>query len=388
MSSRRIKIMHVLNSLSVGGTERMLVSLVNRMDSERFEHLVCCVSQRGEAASLLAAEVRCFDMGKGAGRDLLMPRKIASLIQSERPDIVHTRSWAGVDGVIAQRVARLITGNSRLVHSEHGRNLPYIHCEPFKSKVVRRIVYHLADVVFTVSDELRDHYCRETGFATERVRVIPNGVEIARFDEADPRGVREELGIAADDFAIGMVSRLNATKDLLTLARAFERLARSAAEAKLKLVMVGEGEERKMIEQFAAEHDLQRQILLTGTRHDVPRLLRAMDAFALPSLSEGLSGAILEAMCARLPVVATAVGANPELVSEGESGFLIEPRDDAAMAERLSRLVADRDLARNFGLAGRRRIEQHYSLDRMVQRYEELYSSLVPGAVQGAGATW
>jgi sugar transferase (PEP-CTERM/EpsH1 system associated) len=369
--------MHVLNSLSVGGVERMLINMVNRMDSKRFEHLVCCVSHLGDAAPLLSAEVRCFDMGKGTGRDLLMPRKIVNLIRSERPDIVHTRSWAGVDGVIAQRVARLITGNSRLVHSEHGRNLPYIHCEPFKSKVVRRIVYHLADVVFTVSDELRDHYCRETGFATERVRVIPNGVEIARFDEADPRGVREELGIAADDFVIGMVSRLNATKDLLTLARAFERLARSAAEAKLKLVMVGEGEERKKIEQFAAEHDLQRQILLTGTRHDVPRLLRAMDAFALPSLSEGLSGAILEAMCAGLPVVATAVGANPELVSEGESGFLIEPGDDAAMAERLSRLIADRDLARNFGLAGRRRIEQHYSLDRMVQRYEELYSSLV-----------
>jgi sugar transferase (PEP-CTERM/EpsH1 system associated) len=377
MNGKRIKVMHVLNSLSVGGVERMLINMVNRMDSKRFEHLVCCVSHLGDAAPLLSAEVRCFDMGKGTGRDLLMPRKIVNLIRSERPDIVHTRSWAGVDGVIAQRVARLITGNSRLVHSEHGRNLPYIHCEPFKSKVVRRIVYHLADVVFTVSDELRDHYCRETGFATERVRVIPNGVEIARFDEADPRGVREELGIAADDFVIGMVSRLNATKDLLTLARAFERLARSAAEAKLKLVMVGEGEERKKIEQFAAEHDLQRQILLTGTRHDVPRLLRTMDAFALPSLSEGLSGAILEAMCAGLPVVATAVGANPELVSEGESGFLIEPGDDAAMAERLSRLIADRDLARNFGLAGRRRIEQHYSLDRMVQRYEELYSSLV-----------
>lgn len=198
---------------------------------------------------------------------------------------------------------------------------------------------------------------------------------MARFDQADARGVREELGLKSDDFVIGMVSRLNATKDLLTLARAFARLHRAHSQA--KLLIVGEGSERAKLEAFAAEQGLEREIILTGTRHDVPRLLRAMNAFALSSLSEGLSGAVLEAMCAGLPVVATAVGANVELVSEGETGFLIEPRADEALAERLSRLMADGEMARRFGAAGRRRVEEHYSLERMVARYEELYQSLL-----------
>ncbi|HZS05708.1 MAG TPA: glycosyltransferase [Blastocatellia bacterium] len=376
MAGRKIKVMHVLDSLSVGGMERMLINMVNGTDAGRFEHLICCVSRLGDAAGLLRPEVRCFDMGKGVARDLLMPRKIAQLMRAERPDVVHTRNWSGVDGVIAQKLTKLSLHRSRLVHSEHGRNLPYIHFEPFKSRVARRAIYHLADVVFAVSAELRDHYCRETGFSPRRMRVVPNGVNVARFDEADPKGVREELGIAADDFVIGMVSRLNPTKDLLTLARAFAEVYRTRSDQKLRLVIVGEGEERAKLESFAAGSGLEHAIILTGTRHDVPRLLRAMDAFALSSLSEGLSGAILEAMCAGLPVVATRVGANPELVTEGETGFLVEPRDGAAMAERLARLIADPEMARRFGAAGRRRVEQHYSLDAMVRRYEELYESL------------
>lgn len=375
MAETRIKVMHVLDSLAMGGTERMLANLVNRMDVQRFEHLICCVSRLGEVAGQLRPEVRCLDMGKGATRDLMMPRRIARLIETERPHIVHTRSWAGVDGALAQRLARRRLRRLRLVHSEHGRNLPYLEFEPLKSKVARRVVYQLSDVVFAVSAELRDYFCRETGFSARRMQVIPNGVEVTRFDEADPRGVREELGLQSDDFVIGMVSRLNATKDLLTLARAFARLHRAHSQA--KLLIVGEGSERAKLEAFAAEQGLEREIILTGTRHDVPRLLRAMNAFALSSLSEGLSGAVLEAMCAGLPVVATAVGANVELVSEGETGFLIEPRADEALAERLSRLMADGELARRLGAAGRRRVKEHYSLERMVRRYEELYQSLI-----------
>lgn len=378
MPVRKIKVLHILNSLAIGGTERMLINLVNQMDPDRFEHQICCVSSRGEAAGQLQERVRCFDMGKGAGRDLLMPRKIARLIRSEQPDIIHTRSWAGVDGVIAQKLAKLVTGNSRLVHSEHGRNLPYIHHEPFKSRVVRRVVYQLSDVVFAVSAELRDHFCRETGFAPERMQVIPNGIDVTRFAPADVRSVRAEFGIAENEFVIGMVSRLNPTKDLLTLVRAFARLHQRGTSRGIRLLIVGEGSERTVVEQFAQQEGLQKDIILTGARDDVPRLLRGMNAFTLSSLSEGLSGAILEAMCAELPVVATSVGANSELVSEGATGFLFAPQDDAALADRLQRLIDNPELARQFGAAGRQRVVQHYSFDSMVRRYEELYSSLVP----------
>ncbi len=373
MGKRRIKILHVVDSLGVGGTERMLVEVIKGLDGERFEHAICCITRLGEIASCLPEWVKCYDMGKGARRDLLMPVKMAQLVRRLRPDIVHTRNWAGIDGALACLLER----GPRLVHSEHGRNLPYIHFEPARRKVIRRFVYHLADAVFSVSGELRDYYCRETGFAPERMQVIQNGVDVARFDAADGNGARRELGIEADDFVVGVVARLSATKDLLTLARAFARLYRAQREPHLKLLIVGDGEARAELEDFAIEQGLTCAIILVGVREDVPRLLRAMDVFALSSLSEGMPGAILEAMAASLPVVATKVGATPELVIEGKTGFLVAPRADEEMAKRLSLLLANRELARELGAAGRQLVQRNHSLEVMLQRYEELYLSLV-----------
>jgi len=380
MAAKKIKVLHVLDSLAVGGMERVAIDVANGLDPERFNQVICCVSRLGEAAGRVRESVRCYDMGKGAKGDWFMPLKLARVIRQERPDVIHTRSWSGVDGVIARTLVR----KPRLVHSEHGRTLPYIHFEPAKSKVIRRCVYHLADVVFTVSNELRDHFCRETGFPRERMRVIPNGVALDRFDAAETHGPREALGIASDDFVVGAVSRINATKDLHTLVRAFGRLYRAQREPHLKLLVVGDGEGRGELEKFVAEQGLRQAIIFTGLRHDVPRLLRAMNVFALSSLSEGLPGGVLEAMSASLPVVATKVGATPELVSEGETGFLVEPRADEALAERLARLMVDRELARKLGAAGRRKVEKNYSLEAMLRRYEELYLSLVNGTVRGA----
>ncbi len=378
MGERKVKILHVLDSLGVGGTERMLVEVIKGLDEKRFEHAICCITRLGELAGRLPEGVKCYDMGKGARRDFLMPVKLAQLMHRLRPDIVHTRNWAGIDGALACLLER----SPRLVHSEHGRDLPYIHFEPARRKMIRRLVYHLADAVFSVSGELRDYYCRETGFAPERMRVIPNGVDVRRFNAADGHGARQELGIEVDDFVIGVVARLSATKDLLTLARAFARLYRAQREPRLKLLIVGDGEARAELENFAVEQGLTCAIILAGAREDVPRLLRAMDVFALPSLSEGMPGAILEAMAASLPVVATKVGATPELVTDGETGFLVAPRADEEMAERLSLLLADRELARKLGAAGRQLVQRDYSLEVMLQRYEELYLSSVSHELQ------
>jgi sugar transferase (PEP-CTERM/EpsH1 system associated) len=373
MAQEKIKVLHVLDSLAVGGMERVVIDVVNGLNGGRFSHVICCVSRLGEAAQNLREDVALYDMGKGAGRDLLMPMRLARVMRREWPDIIHTQSWSGVDGVIAGKMA----GRARVVHSEHGRNLPYIHFEPTKRKIARRLIYHLADAVFTVSEEMRQYYCRETGFPLARMRVIPNGVDIRRFDDVDASGVRDEVGIGVDDFVIGIVSRINPTKDILTLARAFARLYRAQRAPRLKLLIVGDGEGRGELENFAAEQGLKHAIIFAGMRQDVPRLLRAMDLFALSSLSEGMPITVLEAMCAALPVVATNVGANSELIAEGETGFLIEARNDEAMAERLARLFVDRGLTRKFGLAGRRKVEREYSLDTMVRRYEQLYLSLI-----------
>lgn len=380
MSKGRIKILHVLDSLGIGGMERVVIDVVNGLAESSFDQTVCCISRRGEAAQFLRAGARCIDLGKGAEADHLTPFKLARVIRAEQPDVIHTQSWSGVDTAIAQRLTRLILikPGPRLVQSEHGRNFPHIDGEPWKRRLARRFLYHAADRVFAISDEVRSYYCRETGFPVERMQVIPNGVDPRRIDQIDQseaNTARGELGIAADDFVIGTVARLDRTKDTMTLARAFSRLSQTAAEP-VKLLIVGDGDQRPALETFATEQGLKEAVIFTGLRHDVPRLLGVMDVFALTSLSEGLPITVLEAMCASLPIVATKVGALPELVEEGVTGFLVDPKDAAAVAGRLTWFYHHRDLGRSFGEAGRRKVEREFSLDLMLQRYADLYRSV------------
>ncbi len=374
-SKRRktVKILHVIDSLGVGGMERVVIDVANGLEPDGFQQTVCCLSRKGEFAQLLSERVRCIDLGKGEKADRLMPLKIASLIRQEQPDIVHSQSWSGIDTAIA----RLMTERFRLVHSEHGRNFPRLDSEPIARRIARRALYHLADAVFAVSNEVRDHYCRETRFPPERMPVIPNGIDLSRIDETDASGAREEFCIADEDFVIGTVARLDETKDTITLVRAFARLSQFHQNPGLKLMIVGDGSERARLENFIAEQGLNSSVIFAGLRHDVPRLLKTMNVFALSSLSEGMPITVLEAMAAGSPVVATKVGALPELVEEGKTGFLVESKQPEAMAERLASFLANRELAKSFGLEARRKVEREFSLDSMLRRYADLYISVL-----------
>jgi glycosyltransferase involved in cell wall biosynthesis len=207
---------------------------------QKFEQVVCCLSRRGEAADQLRNGVRCFDLGKGDRADRWMPLKLARLIRRERPDIVHSQSWSGVDTALAM----LFAPGVKLVHSEHGRNFHDLHGQSLARRMARRCLYQSAKAVFAISGEVREFYCRQTNFPVERMQVIPNGIDVQRIDEAEAGGIREEFGIATDDFVIGTVARLDQNKGTMTLVRAFAELAKARPEAKLKLLIVGDGDQR------------------------------------------------------------------------------------------------------------------------------------------------
>ena len=249
MADGKIKILHVIDSLGIGGMERVVIDVANGLDPERFEQVVCCISRCGEAADQLSGSARCIDLGKGDKPDRLMPLKLASVFHRERPDIVHSQSWSGVDASLA----KLISPGVKLVHSEHGRNYPDLRKQPLLRRLARRGAYQLADAVFAISTEVRDFYCGQTNFSTEGMKVIPNGIDLRRIDEADASGVREELGLAPDDFVFGTVARLDLTKDTMTLARAFAAVSLPRRDPKLKLLIVGEGEERARLEEFVRD---------------------------------------------------------------------------------------------------------------------------------------
>jgi sugar transferase (PEP-CTERM/EpsH1 system associated) len=370
-------IIHVLHSLDVGGTENGTVNLVNALRGD-FRHTVVAMTVTGRLAARLPGNVSTYALGKRPGSDWNALVRLARLLRRLRPDIVHSRNWAGLDAVLAARFAR----RPVVIHGEHGREASDPRGRNRRRNRIRRLMAPLVTRFVAVSHELGDWLTATVGIDAAKVTVIHNGVDLERFDEGDRHAARRALGLSEAQTAIGTVGRLDPVKDQLGLLDAFARLAAVSADA--VLVIAGDGPCRAALERRRSEPDLSGRVLLLGDRPDVPVLLRALDVFALPSIAEGISNTILEAMASGLPVVATATGGNPEVVEAGVTGLLVPVGDRSALAAALGRYVADRHLAAVHGKAGRQRAVEHFSVTRMAERYGDAYRSLLASRRGGA----
>ena len=368
-----IRIMHVVDHLGKGGLENGLVNLINGLDPDRFEHVVYAMRQLGPNAARLPGNVRVICMGK---RDVDFPvqvRRLARDIRGVDPHVVHSRNWGTVEAVAAARWVR----NCAVVHSEHGLETDAYAREPWRRIWFRRVAFELADRVLAVSYQLRDLHARRTGFAARRIGVIHNGVDERRFfaDAAARLRMRAELGIAESEFCIGCVGNLLPVKDHLTALEAVARVA--GVMRRWRLVIAGEGSERPRLEAFINQHpEWKARVSLLGTTDRIPELLNAMDVYLLPSISEGISNSLLEAMSCELPVIATERGGNPEVVVDGKSGLLFPAGDTAKLAEQLLLLEGSPEMRAQLAKQAVSRVRQEFSIDSMVRNYARLYESL------------
>lgn len=379
-----IRILHVIDSLGNGGLENGVVNLIRHMDPGRFEHCVCTVRASGVNLERLPAErVRVVQMAKDE-RSRFQARQLTRIIRECSPHIVHSRNWGAIEGVVAARFACA----GAIVHSEHGMETDALTAPPWRRTCFRRLAFEMADRVFCVSDALREVHARRTGFPARRIGVIHNGVDTQRFrpDPAARVRMRRELNIGETDFCIGCLGSLRAVKDHMTLLRAVERLG-SAASA-WRLVIAGEGPERRKLEEAAARASRSgARISLPGTSGRAPELLNAFDVYVLPSLNEGVSNSLLEAMATGLPVIASCAGGTPEVVEDGISGLQFRAGEPEKLAELLFRLSAGEHSRERFGEAARRRVQAKFSLDSMLRNYELMYETLMPaGHALTAGA--
>lgn len=210
------------------------------------------------------------------------------------------------------------------------------------------------------------------GFPADRLEVAYNGIDLGTPPTDEEReAARRALGLAVDRFVVGTVARLDPVKDLGTLIEAFETVAHETPGT--TLLIVGEGPERTRLEEIVRTRNLSASVLFSGHRADVRELLPGLDVYANSSLTEGVSLTIVEAMAASLPVVATRVGGNPEVVEEGRTGALVPPRDPEALALAIGSLRADGERCRAWGAAGRRLAEERFGLDRMLDLYQNAY---------------
>lgn len=368
--SRRIRILHVLYSMGTGGTELALKKLAAELDPKRFDNIICTIASPSPTED--GNGIRHISLHRaGAKTGFLFPQ-LFQLFRRERPDVVHSRNWGAIEAVPAARFA----GVRRVIHSEHGRDIHTMNGDPLRRRIFRRLCYSISHEVVAVSPELSRHYASQLGIETERFKVIPNGVNTTKFrpnDEARIR-FRRQLGLDSNVVVVGTLARLDPVKDHRTLLRASAQAMQ--AGVLLHVVIVGDGPEKQRLTELTASIPvLQGHVSFVDETRHPEDCLNGFDILALTSLSEGMSNTVLEAMATALPCVVTRVGSNPDLVQEGETGFLADAGDSEKIAQHICTLAADTQLRRDMGMRGRRKVESEFSLRKMVESYSRLYAA-------------
>ena len=349
-------------SLNPGGTERLVVELAARLH-DTMPTAVCCLDEIGVwAGELTASGIAVTALDRRPGFRPSLGRGIAAAARRHRADVIHAHHYSPF---VYSCLARLAGSRAALVFTEHGR-LSDAPPSP-KRRLANRLLARIPGHVAAVSDELRRHLVGE-GFGAGAVSVVYNGIDAGPVpSDRDRAGVRRELDLAGDAFVVGTVARLDPVKDLGTLIEAAGATRQAAT-----VLVVGDGPERARLEALARARARPGRVTFLGQRGDARRLLAACDAYVNCSISEGISLTILEAMAATLPVVATAVGGTPEILDDS-CGVLVAPRDPGAIGRALDALAADASRRRALGRAARARVEQRFTLDRMIDEYRKIY---------------
>lgn len=383
-----ISVLRVIARLNMGGPALHVAYLSEGLAGRGYETtLVVGELSRGEGSMSFVAEsrgVRIVRLGS-LSRDIAPLRDVAALlrltqlIRRQRPQIVHTHTAkAGAIGRVAALLAR---GGARpiVVHTFHGHVLRG-YFGPLRTlgfRVLERLLARATTKLVAVSPEVRDELVSLGVAPAEKFAVVRLGIELDERVRPDrePAETRRRLGVGADTFLVGWVGRMTAVKRVPDVLESFRRLRHGGIDA--TLCLVGDGPDRDALEQLAHELGIVRHCLFLGYQEEMGRWYEIFDAFVLPSANEGTPVVAIEALAAGTPVVATRVGGIPDVVEEGVTGFLVDPGDTEALAERLGQLARDPELRRRLGDTGRERVPSRYAVDRLVGDVDELYRSLL-----------
>jgi len=373
VSDRVPLIVHIIHHLGIGGLENGLVNLINTIPADRYRHAVVCLTDYDEFAERITRkDVGLFSLGKRPGKDFGCYYRLFKLLRRLRPDIVHTRNIGTLD---CQFIAAAAGARYR-IHGEHGWEVGDLHGIRRSHVQLRRLSRAVVHQYVAVSRHMATWLENVIRVPTAKTSQIYNGIDSGKFKAACGVESNRQHSKAGrpDEFVVGTVGRLDPIKDHLTLLRAFDVLVRRLrGKPELQLVIVGSGEMRQELEQLVRDWKIEPRVSFTGSTDDVATLLRSFDLFVLPSMNEGISNTILEAMATGLPVVASAVGGNAELVVDGVSGSLFQCGNSEELADRIQEYIEDRSLRCAQGKAGRARAVDDFGLETMTDRYVALY---------------
>lgn len=364
-------VMHVLGNFGPGGAEMGVVRLINSFPDERVKHSVCSLGPDSSMAAELEPGVPCFCLNV-RGRSYTAFRHIARLARENSIDLLHVNNLAPwMDTLAASRLA-----GCACIETFHGVE----QGQGVFRWTKRQIFSFLAErsaAVTAVSEAAGRLLVELTGIEGGHVQVINNGVDCDFFspceDTSRKTELRRRLELPTESLILGCIAGLRPVKGHHGLLEAF---ARVPVESNMRLVFVGSGPEEKNLKELAGELGIKERLHFMGNRQDIADLVRAFDVFVLNSETEGLSYAVLEAMASGLPVAATAVGANPELIESGEQGWLYPPGQTEDLVKILTRIGSNPEILEPVGRKARSRVMESFGYDVMAGQYAELYQKV------------
>ncbi|MDR2838997.1 MAG: TIGR03088 family PEP-CTERM/XrtA system glycosyltransferase [Azonexus sp.] len=377
-TDRRPLVAHVMYRFDTGGLENGIVNLINHMPPERYRHAVIALTEITDFRQRIHRDdVLFIALNKPPGQTLWQFPRLWRLFRRLRPAIVHSRNLAALETQLPAWAA----GVPVRIHGEHGRDVGDLDGGNVAYQRIRRFYRPFVTYYLALSRDLAEYLNGIIRVPSEQMLQVYNGVDTDRFHPAanNDQSAPGCPFLRPDHWLIGTVGRMQTVKDQPTLARAFVRALAIAPQLRprLRLVLVGAGPLQAECAAILSAAGVADLAWLPGERGDVPEVMRGLDCFVLPSLAEGISNTILEAMACGLPVIATAVGGNADLVAAGVTGEIIPAADPEALAQAIVRLASDPEAARVMGAAGRQRVEEKFSLTAMVAAYQDTYDQLL-----------
>ncbi|PID43518.1 MAG: sugar transferase [Proteobacteria bacterium] len=363
-------IAHVLHRFDVGGLENGVVNLINTIPEDRFAHAILCMEgYNPEFCGRLNKKVDVISVDKKRGKDPGVYFRLYREFKRLQPDIVHTRNLSAIEA----QLPAFLAGVDYRIHGEHGWDIYDPKGDVRKYQIIRKVFGLLVHRFIPLSSELEDYLVERVGISKRKITRICNGVDLTRFQNSIPE-TPGDWPFKGDDFVFGCVGRLEIIKGHIDLLRAFHIASLKEPSLPMRLCLVGEGSQRKVLEKFIVENNLSATVYLAGNRNTIPAYLKQFGCFVLPSHGEGISNTILEAMASGLPVIATRVGGNADLISEGNNGLLVDACSPECLASAMLRIASDRNLQESYSSVSRQRAAEHFSLPVMVDNYINVYS--------------
>jgi sugar transferase (PEP-CTERM/EpsH1 system associated) len=370
---------HVIFRFGIGGLENGLVNFINHMPEQLCRHVVVSLTEVSQSlrTRISRRDVRFYELHKPPGHLWRLFPRLVRLFRTISPAIVHTRNLAALEASFPAWVARVPVR----IHGEHGRDIGDFDGLNRKYQLVRSAYSPFVQQWIALSKDLAAYLEQRVGIDGEHIAQIYNGVDTHVFHP--PIGGRPPIaGCPFSDpdlWLVGTVGRLEIVKNQTMLARAFVEALKldPSLTRRIRLVIVGEGSLRASVEKVLLDGNAAQYAWLPGERDDVAAIMRGLDCFVLPSLAEGVSNTILEAMASALPIIATAVGGNPELIEHEVSGRLVPSGDSGALARAMIAYLRDWQTARQHADAARLIVQRRFSLQRMVNEYSQLYATML-----------